>query len=105
MTSVRDQSTRDTRFSTPLQVTRRKAGMASHDKHEQSRIDLGVAGPIPNPVDVPEQSSTGLDHLVSNAIQNHNDQLMAAANEFDLQLKSMTTWKHQLAAQMELLRK
>lgn len=43
--------------------------------------------------------------LDSDTLLRHNDRIAAAASEFEAQINSLTTWKHQLAQQMELLRK
>ncbi len=49
--------------------------------------------------------SSGLDHLVSSSLADHNDKLLEAANAFDVQLQNLNSWKQQLSSQMDLLRR
>lgn len=51
-----------------------------------------------------QAASPSID-LDSDTLLRHNDRIAAAASEFEAQINSLTTWKHQLAQQMELLRR
>jgi chromosome segregation ATPase len=73
---------------------------------QPSRGSSGIADALNDMVDLNEDSMVAqTPSSAEDSLAAHNNQLLESAQVFEQHVEQLTAWKHQLASQMELLRK